>query len=640
MDRIIYKINKNYRSLDFVISIIIFVVSYTLLSLPENDLFKVLYEENKFEIQNSLTYGYTFFLIVSSILIVNALVYNSLAKAEDYQILINQGLSRISFLKALVKTHLSQLVIVCLIGLAIGVFLSEFFNLLTIVIFDLKISNHNFTIEIWPILYTFFFMVISYILSSLIITANFSKKYINDKKDSGIAKKIFMCILIIATIIAIIKNLSYGVYAFIIILIDLSIILSSLKIIENKTNKNNGFNPLVKSFIVDFLKKDKLSLVLIMALFILAQYYSYFTITGYLSYKLDQSTRPDFTLLVSEEKINELYNFDNYSKYVEDLYPLYISEINNIDDYDFNLDLYKNSITNKTDFYEKIYAMNYSTYKNIYKSNRQNHLDNDEVIYLATNKDNYVRKIDSFIKEKKEYIKINDKKYKIVSAQSSDTIFANISISRDNIFVFTDEVFKSLIDYPYPIAYNLNLSKDYIEKYNYDGASEDFRQKLIKNNFKLESLVWMKNNYYTNFLRSISISLYVALVMIFVASSILTIRFLNFLEDNKKSFEIMRDLGESSFKIKEIIRKFVIKESINIYFIISLIYFIFLVLSYIIFETLIFNQVNLVENILSALLIPLFLGLVIFIMEKVVLSLFLSERKLGSYEKNTYNWRW
>lgn len=637
MDRIIYKINKNYRSLDFVISIIIFVVSYTLLSLPENDLFKVLYEENKFEIQNSLTYGYTFFLIVSSILIVNALVYNSLAKAEDYQILINQGLSRISFLKALVKTHLSQLVIVCLIGLAIGVFLSEFFNLLTIVIFDLKISNHNFTIEIWPILYTFFFMVISYILSSLIITANFSKKYINDKKDSGIAKKIFMCILIIATIIAIIKNLSYGVYAFIIILIDLSIILSSLKIIENKTNKNNGFNPLVKSFIVDFLKKDKLSLVLIMALFILAQYYSYFTITGYLSYKLDQSTRPDFTLLVSEEKINELYNFDNYSKYVEDLYPLYISEINNIDDYDFNLDLYKNSITNKTDFYEKIYAMNYSTYKNIYKSNRQNHLDNDEVIYLATNRDNYVRKIDSFIKEKKEYIKINDKKYKIVSAQSSDTIFANISISRDNIFVFTDEVFKSLIDYPYPIAYNLNLSKDYIEKYNYDRASEDFRQKLIKNNFKLESLVWMKNNYYTNFLRSISISLYVALVMIFVASSILTIRFLNFLEDNKKSFEIMRDLGESSFKIKEIIRKFVIRESINIYFIISLIYFISLVLSYIIFETLIFNQVNLVENILSALLIPLFLGLVIFIMVKVVLSLFLSERKLGSYEKNTYN---
>ena len=640
MDRIIYKINKNYRSLDFIISIIIFVVSYTLLSLPENDLFKVLYEENKFEIQNSLTYGYTFFLIVSSILIVNALVYNSLAKAEDYQILINQGLSRISFLKALVKTYLSQLFIVCLIGLAIGVFLSEFFNLLTIVIFDLKISNHNFTIQIWPILYTFFFMVISYVLASLIITANFSKKYINDKKDSRIAKKNFMCILIIATIIAIIKNLSYDVYAFIIILIDLSIILSSLKIIENKTNKNNGFNPLVKSFIVDFLKKDKLSLILIMALFILAQYYSYFTITGYLSYKLDQSTRPDFTLLVSEEKINELYNFDNYSKYVEDLYPLYISEINNIDDYDFNLDLYKNSITNKTDFYEKIYAMNYSTYKNIYKSNRQNQLNNDEVIYLSTNRDNYVRKIDSFIKEKKEYIKINDKKYKLVSAQSSDTIFANISISRENIYVFTDEVFKSLIDYPYPIAYNLNLSKDYIEKYNYDRASEDFRQKLIKNNFKLESLVWMKNNYYTNFLRSISISLYVALVMIFVASSILTIRFLNFLEDNKKSFEIMRDLGESDFKIKEIIRKFVIRESINIYFIISLIYFISLALSYIIFETLIFNQVNLIENILSALIIPLFLGLVIFIMGKVVLSLFLSERKLGSYEKNTYNWRW
>lgn len=637
MDRIIYKINKNYRSLDFIISIIIFVVSYTLLSLPENDLFKVLYEENKFEIQNSLTYGYTFFLIVSSILIVNALVYNSLAKAEDYQILINQGLSRISFLKALVKTYLSQLFIVCLIGLAIGVFLSEFFNLLTIVIFDLKISNHNFTIQIWPILYTFFFMVISYVLASLIITANFSKKYINDKKDSRIAKKNFMCILIIATIIAIIKNLSYDVYAFIIILIDLSIILSSLKIIENKTNKNNGFNPLVKSFIVDFLKKDKLSLILIMALFILAQYYSYFTITGYLSYKLDQSTRPDFTLLVSEEKINELYNFDNYSKYVEDLYPLYISEINNIDDYDFNLDLYKNSITNKTDFYEKIYAMNYSTYKNIYKSNRQNQLNNDEVIYLSTNRDNYVRKIDSFIKEKKEYIKINDKKYKLVSAQSSDTIFANISISRENIYVFTDEVFKSLIDYPYPIAYNLNLSKDYIEKYNYDRASEDFRQKLIKNNFKLESLVWMKNNYYTNFLRSISISLYVALVMIFVASSILTIRFLNFLEDNKKSFEIMRDLGESDFKIKEIIRKFVIRESINIYFIISLIYFISLALSYIIFETLIFNQVNLIENILSALIIPLFLGLVIFIMGKVVLSLFLSERKLGSYEKNTYN---
>lgn len=629
MDKIIYKINKSYWSLDFMISTIIFVVSYTLLSLTENDLFKVLYEENKLDIKNSLVYGYTFFLIVSSILIVNALVYNSLAKAEDYQMLINQGLSRISFLKALVKTYLSQLAIVCLIGLAIGVFLSEVFNLLTIVIFDLQISNHHFTLKIWPILYTFFFMVISYVLASLIITVNFSKRYINDKKDTGIPKKIFMGILIIGIIIAIVKNLSNDVYVFIVILIDLMIILSSLRIIENKTNNNSSCNPLVKSMIIDFLKKDKLSLILIMALFILAQYYSYFTITGYLSYKLDQSTRPDFTLLVSEEKINELYNFDNYSKYVEDLYPLYISEINSIDDYDFNSDLYKNSLTNKTDYYEKIYAMNYSTYKQIFKSNRLNNLKDDEVIYLSSNRENKTRQIDLLIKEKNEYIKINDKKYKLVSAQSSDTIFANISISREYIYVFTDMVFESLIDYPYPIAYNLNLSKDYIEKYNYDRASEDFREKLIKNNFKLESLVWMKNNYYTNFLRSISISLYVAIVMVFVASSILTIRFLNFLEDSKSSFAIMSDLGESRFKIKEIIRKFVIRESLNIYFIISLIYFISLVLSYIIFETLIFNQVNLVENILSALIIPLFLGLVIFIMAKVVLSLIVSERKFN-----------
>lgn len=629
MDKIIYKINKSYWSLDFMISTIIFVVSYTLLSLTENDLFKVLYEENKLDIKNSLVYGYTFFLIFSSILIVNALVYNSLAKAEDYQILINQGLSRISFLKALVKTYLSQLAIVCLIGLAIGVFLSEVFNLLTIVIFDLQISNHHLTLKIWPILNTFFFMVISYVLASLIITVNFSKKYINDKKDSGIAKKIFMGILIIGIIIAIVKNLSNDVYVFIVILIDLMIILSSLRIIENKTNNNSSCNPLVKSLIIDFLKKDKLSLILIMALFILAQYYSYFTITGYLSYKLDQSTRPDFTLLVSEEKINELYNFDNYSKYVEDLYPLYISEINSIDDYDFNSDLYKNSLTNKTDYYGKIYAMNYSTYKKIFKSNRENNLKDDEVIYLSTNRENKIRQIDLLIKEKNEYIKINDKKYKLVSAQSSDTIFANISISREKIYVFTDMIFESLIDYPYPIAYNLNLSRDYIEKYNYDRASEDFREKLIKNNFKLESLVWMKNNYYTNFLRSISISLYVAIVMVFVASSILLIRFLNFLEDSKSSFAIMRDLGESKFKIKEIIRKFVIRESLNIYFIISLIYFISLVLSYIIFETLIFNQVNLIENILSALIIPLFLGLVIFIMAKVVLSLIVSERKFN-----------
>lgn len=629
MDKIIYKINKSYWSLDFMISTIIFVVSYTLLSLTENDLFKVLYEENKLDIKNSLVYGYTFFLIFSSILIVNALVYNSLAKAEDYQILINQGLSRISFLKALVKTYLSQLAIVCLIGLAIGVFLSEVFNLLTIVIFDLQISNHHFTLKIWPILNTFFFMVISYVLASLIITVNFSKKYINDKKDSGTPKKIFMGLLIIGIIIAIVKNLSNDVYVFIVILIDLMIILSSLRIIENKTNNNSSCNPLVKSLIIDFLKKDKLSLILIMALFILAQYYSYFTITGYLSYKLDQSTRPDFTLLVSEEKINELYNFDNYSKYVEDLYPLYISEINSIDDYDFNSDLYKNSLTNKTDYYGKIYAMNYSTYKKIFKSNRENNLKDDEVIYLSTNRENKIRQIDLLIKEKNEYIKINDKKYKLVSAQSSDTIFANISISRENIYVFTDMIFESLIDYPYPIAYNLNLSKDYIEKYNYDRASEDFREKLIKNNFKLESLVWMKNNYYTNFLRSISISLYVAIVMVFVASSILVIRFLNFLEDSKSSFAIMGDLGESKFKIKEIIRKFVIRESLFIYFIISLIYFISLVLSYIIFETLIFNQVNMIENILSALIIPLFLGLVIFIMAKVVLSLIVSERKFN-----------
>lgn len=629
MDKIIYKINKSYWSLDFMISTIIFVVSYTLLSLTENDLFKVLYEENKLDIKNSLVYGYTFFLVFSSILIVNALVYNSLAKAEDYQILINQGLSRISFLKALVKTYLSQLAIVCLIGLAIGVFLSEVFNLLTIVIFDLQISNHHFTLKIWPILNTFFFMVISYVLASLIITVNFSKKYINDKKDSRIPKKIFMCILIIGIIIAIIKNISYEVGVFIIILIDLIIILSTLKIIEKKTNNNSSCNPLVKSLIIDFLKKDKLSLILIMALFILAQYYSYFTITGYLSYKLDQSTRPDFTLLVSEEKINELYNFDNYSKYVEDLYPLYISEINSIDDYDFNSDLYKNSLTNKTDYYGKMYAMNYSTYKKIFKSNRENNLKDDEVIYLSTNRENKIRQIDLLIKEKNEYIKINDKKYKLVSAQSSDTIFANISISRENIYVFTDMIFESLIDYPYPIAYNLNLSKDYIEKYNYDRASEDFREKLIKNNFKLESLVWMKNNYYTNFLRSISISLYVAIVMVFVASSILLIRFLNFLEDSKSSFAIMRDLGESKFKIKEIIRKFVIRESLNIYFIIILIYFISLVLSYIIFETLIFNQVNLIENILSALIIPLFLGFVTFIMAKVVLSLIVSERKFN-----------
>lgn len=89
---------------------------------------------------------------------------------------------------------------------------------------------------------------------------------------------------------------------------------------------------------------------------------------------------------------------------------------------------------------------------------------------------------------------IRDKNYRLRKLVKSNKIFSNDVIGLASMVVVNDKVYDSLISKKEPFAYNINLSKDFVNNFGFSKGSDMLRQAFIDGGYKYESYIWQAKN--------------------------------------------------------------------------------------------------------------------------------------------------
>lgn len=137
-----------------------------------------------------------------------------------------------------------------------------------------------------------------------------------------------------------------------------------------------------------------------------------------------------------------------------------------------------------------------------------------------------------------------------------DNLFANDILASTDVYVLSDEIYEKFFnDEIY--GYNLILKEKISEKVDNNKVAEILREDLLNLHLRFESKVWMLKNNYTEILRYIYTLFYMATILFFVGCSFLIISIYNFILNNKNSYKILKDLGETAESLSEMLKKLI-----------------------------------------------------------------------------------
>ena len=137
-----------------------------------------------------------------------------------------------------------------------------------------------------------------------------------------------------------------------------------------------------------------------------------------------------------------------------------------------------------------------------------------------------------------------------------DNLFANDILVRTDVYVLSDDIYEKFFnDEIY--GYNLILKEKISGKVDNNKVAEILREDLLNLHLRFESKVWMLKNNYTEILRYIYTLFYMATILFFVGCSFLIISIYNFILNNKNSYKILKDLGETAEFLSEMLKKLI-----------------------------------------------------------------------------------
>lgn len=612
----------SYKKLDkenFINSFIIaltFIFLYTLLNLVNNELFFNIYYDEQLAVTNNIKYILIVSLFVIGSLIIETIIFNSKSKEMDLRALLSLGLKSKDLFFILMKDSLSDLINTILISLPVALFISELLNLLSISFTKLILSEHKFFISLKAILLSLICIIIFIGISNLLITRNLTKSYPLDLVKRNHNTRILTSLFFLITLIYYFKNNYYlnevlilSIVIFVCIFVGINFIIAHI----NKIHKNDF---LIKALLNDIFSKEKFTMISVIFLIIISSFEFLYGLTQYNKYKINKELRPDFTIFVDSENINDIYNIKKFSKITNNIYTVNLSSVNKIDDSDFkNLLFY---MTDKSD--EQILndpiIMDYSTYKYIFKEDALK-LKANEAIYLTSMK-NINSNINKYLLKNKRKIYIDNKELLIKGIQNSNVIFANNVITESNIYVINDNLYSKFKKFTNYHAYNIVLNKNYTKKNGYEKVSEKFRKDLEKNNIRFESLIWMIKDTYAKILGSLFMICYLAIISLFTSYSFLGMRLMRVILDNSVGFRIMKDLGASKQKLETDIKDFYFYILRYIFSLIYIIYYGILVSTYI--SKRIFTSKSIIF-ILLTIILPIILNVILYIFLKRFLEI-------------------
>lgn len=553
------KRNESSKKLYLLILIISSITSYIILSIDKSEVFSYIYEENRYYLLDTVRLIYLVSLIFIFILIYYASFYMISEKKNDLGLLIAEGLDQRKLFKILFGKSLKDFFKATFLGLSLSIFINEFINLLTVKILSLGLNYHEFNISIKAIILTLLISLFLNSLSIYTIVRDFYKKSpeeifkgeIKSRSDS------FLFLAILLFMAGIILNYDYYRNELLFIVGFTSIFLLFVFFLISKILLKTSTRDLIvrKSLSLTF-KNDKASLLFTSFMLIVGTFILSSTILTSISSRNALERPADFTLYDTEEKIQNLKQNQEMTQMIGEIYPIYGYEYDNIDTNEIE-NLVRANIsldrTSRNDFYLYTrFLLRKSTFEKIYDLKIE--LASDEAIILTENENQKLALEDTMSKEEL-FIKISDKSYKILPNIESNRIFSNDVIGLSSMVVLDDDIYDSLIGKKTPFAYNVILSKDFVNSFGFSKGSDMLREAFIKGDYKYESYIWQAKNAISQITENLYTYFYLSLIFILAGLSFFTIRIFLLFEKSKEKLKILSLMGEDMEEIKGIIKK-------------------------------------------------------------------------------------
>ena len=553
------KRNESSKKLYLLILIISSITSYIILSIDKSEVFSYIYEENRYYLLDTVRLIYLVSLIFIFILIYYASFYMISERKNDIGLLMAEGLGQKKLFILLFKDSLKNLLKANLLGLSLSVLINEFINLLTVKVLSLGLTFHNFSLSFKAIILTLSISLFLNSLSIYTIVRDFYKKNpdeifrgeIRSRSDS------FLFLALVLFLLGTILNYDYFWEDLLARLSLISIFLLILFFILSKIlQKTSGKNLIVRKSLSLTFKKDKASLLFTSFMLIVGTLILSYTILTSMASRNALERPADFTLYDSKEKIDILSKDQDMAQMIGEIYPVFGYEYWDIDSDELN-NLVKANISldrqSKNEFYfEPGFLLRESSFENIYKIEAD--LGDDEVIVLAKS-ENEKYALEETLAKKDSFLIIGGKNYRLRNIVKSNKIFSNDVIGLSSMVVVNDKVYDSLIAIRKPFAYNINLSKEFVNSFGFSKGSDMLREAFIKGGYKYESYIWQAKNAILQITENLYTYFYLSLIFILAGLSFFTIRIFILFEKSKEKLRILSLMGQDMDEIRSIIKK-------------------------------------------------------------------------------------
>lgn len=553
------KRNESSKKLYLLILIISSITSYIILSIDKSEVFSYIYEENRYYLLDTVRLIYLVSLIFIFILIYYASFYMISERKNDIGLLMAEGLGQKKLFILLFKYSLKNLLKANLLGLSLSVLINEFINLLTVKVLSLGLTFHNFSLSFKAIILTLSISLFLNSLSIYTIVRDFYKKNpdeifrgeIRSRSDS------FLFLALVLFLLGTILNYDYFWEDLLARLSLISIFLLILFFILSKIlQKTSGKNLIVRKSLSLTFKKDKASLLFTSFMLIVGTLILSYTILTSMASRNALERPADFTLYDSKEKIDILSKDQDMAQMIGEIYPVFGYEYWDIDSDELN-NLVKANISldrqSKNEFYfEPGFLLRESSFENIYKIEAD--LGDDEAIVLAKS-ENEKYALEETLAKKDSSLIIGGKNYRLRNIVKSNKIFSNDVIGLSSMVVVNDKVYDSLIAIRKPFAYNINLSKEFVNSFGFSKGSDMLREAFIKGGYKYESYIWQAKNAILQITENLYTYFYLSLIFILAGLSFFTIRIFILFEKSKGKLRILSLMGQDMEEIRSIIKK-------------------------------------------------------------------------------------
>lgn len=562
------KRNRENNSLYFFSLVLIFIISYTVLSFKEMEISSFLYEDMVFYIGDNLKYSYIISLGFLLILVFAATKDQLEDRSKQLGLLLMLGRRKSKITNDLVLESILNSIYAILIAFPIAIFLNEFINLITIKILQLGFRSHTLKISLYGFLVSSLILIFLQILSIKLIsffilrkeTSKLFKgiKNYNDLFVKVEQRKKLLFLSLIFLIIAIFVFLNFPPFkAYKFFILSLFCFYMGLAYIINKRVKNKVENIFELRLIEEKLKYDYKSLFLVNLIIIGAFGLLSTSITSVTLYNNETEDRPDFTIYDNQEVINQMYKDEKYNSVLENPIPIYMANI-----YDTNLSpimIYVNK--DKIGFSLNItHILKESSYNQLLKFNSKNQieLEDNQVMLLINEREDNEQNYKDIIN-----IYIDNYEFELVKNIQFFQIFSNNQVFNDSALIVSDQTYnKVVLDNEKTFAYNFYIKTAYKNQEGIIGANDNIRNFMIKDNLKYESRIWKIKNNVSDLVYKLYTELYLGLVLFIIANSYLAFKLIYWIKSNRYRFLIMIRLGAKKEDLKKSIEKI-----INYYFI-------------------------------------------------------------------------